>query len=448
MGTSSSAPERVRSLRRGSTQKAGGGGGGGGDDDNGLLQAVSQALQGRSLNKAERAWVAAAQAGIPFSRVRDELRGTITTVGSGEAAPAPASAEEKQALVAKQAQAAVEMIKKDIDADLKEMKQGKGLMRSVKLATLTGEDQHPTHHLRGDPWAADAEQADISRFWFGHTEPAERVDLFISHSWNDDGNAKMMDGLQGDDLLREFSARKATAMQNVVRTVKELRGLSAAEVGELTFWMDKPCIPQFAPDVKSKCIQHLERFLEQAGGLIVLMNPKYLTRLWCIFEWTHFLVLHSPEDIFVNVRSFLWEHNVAVFIDNVRRVTVKGCECLMQLDHTILERKVGALYKSEADFERFLRLSLIALCMRDFLAYPDLVATPEAFGLFVQPWMDLAAELGFDELHAGLSSFDFMQVYHEDCARDDSSYQIELKAHFSAHVYPVLASVKHEVIKS
>ena len=72
--------------------------------------------------------------------------------------------------------------------------------------------------------------------------------------------------------------------------------------------------------------------------------------------------------------------------------------------------KVGQYYRSEAHFERFVQASLLSLSLRDFYSYPPLIKTCELFAEHAAPWLELLAELDFQELHAAWAGFVVDQV--------------------------------------
>jgi len=413
---------------------------------------VSEALQ-RDLTPDEILYVRAAVVGMPWSRIRDELRGEITE--GNEDAEEKARQEEKEGLPAdeentlrnRQRDLAVEMIKKQITLQVEEMKNGGKVVRSIDYSSLVGEDQHPTFYLRGDLWASEAEDEDVSRFFFSKSEPANQIDYMISHAWFDNGDSKMMGGIAEKHGLRalekEWGRVKAVGFKNVMRTIKELEGMQESQLRELRFFLDKAAIPQFSPEAKAVCVKSLEEVLLKSKGCIVLLNPRYLRRIWCSFEWSVFLCSHHPSDVFVNIRSFFWAANRDTYLNHIRDYAVETAECKVEFDRTILQRKVQEFYKSNKHFAIYFKTTLIALIVRDFLSYVHLIKDKGQFDELVQPFIDLAKEFAFDELHDSLSSFVVVDEL-EAAKNDEAKYQTRLKKHFNAKVYPLLDLARQE----
>lgn len=98
-----------------------------------------------------------------------------------------------------------------------------------------------------------------------------RCDAFLSHSWQDDGNAKW-------------------------RALQRWREAFVAEHGrEPLIWFDKCCIDQGNINLDLRC---LPIFLKGCSSLVVLCGPTYLGRLWCILEiFTYVHMGGSIDDI-------------------------------------------------------------------------------------------------------------------------------------------------------
>ena len=60
-------------------------------------------------------------------------------------------------------------------------------------------------------------------------------------------------------------------------------------------FLDKLCIPQDDEEVKEKCILGLAGFLKRSGKLVILFSESYIGRLWCIYEITAFMRMHSSQ---------------------------------------------------------------------------------------------------------------------------------------------------------
>eukprot|EP00041_Stephanoeca_diplocostata_P011675 m.193206 g.193206 ORF g.193206 m.193206 type:complete len:432 (+) comp18625_c0_seq3:212-1507(+) len=404
-------------------------------------------------------WMEAAVHSVTWTRVRDELRGQMHHPEDMKDV-SPPTQEETDELERRRTKAAQDM-QATLPSDLMKMRllaissslesasssamadcitRSKALLRAVPYSVLDCEDHVGGN--AGDVWAASVWEPAVSRTWFAHSRPATNVDYFVSHAWDDDGNAKgMTTPTAGSEAsTRDWGWRCAVAFKNVVRTIKEHGGAAVDGNNDgrssLTFWLDKASIPQFDEELQYACITHLEEFISLSSGLIVLLNPRYIRRLWCIYEWACFLATKSPERVFVNNRSFADSRNRPVYLQAIRDLSVASCDCSVEKDHTILQRKVRAYYKSEAAFEHFVRFSMVALIIRDYLSYPPMIKSPALYAEHVGPWLEFAAELGFHDLYEAYVGFDVVRVYG-DVGENDDVYMEQLLDYLSAHIYPL-----------
>merc|ERR1712139_172096 len=96
-------------------------------------------------------------------------------------------------------------------------------------------------------------------------------------------------------------------------------------------------------ELKSVCVSLIEGFLKQSNGLVVLLSWHYFTRLWCVYEWACFLRLHHPLRITIACDAFLKsnpEETLPLYIESIRKLSVRNAQCLHESDHQILEEKV------------------------------------------------------------------------------------------------------------
>jgi hypothetical protein len=394
-------------------------------------------------------WSSAAVFAVPWDGeggVMDDLRQQQFLPREEKDTRAP-SAEENLVLQQRRADY-VELMLSRMPGEMSAMHDGlqhkdeTALMRGVPFGVLNSDD-----HIGGgcgEVWAADVPNVDVSRRWFSKSRPCKSIDFFVSHAWDDDGNAKGMAGLATFDdtkALGEFGWRKAVAFQNVVRTIAEhAQATSESEPVDknaLLFWADKTCIPQFDQVLKTACIVRLEFFIRHSRGLVVLLNPRYVRRLWCIYEWACFLCAKHPSTVFINIRSFASDQNRTAYLQAVRIVSVDNCECQVEEDHSILRKKVNTYYKTEALFSTYVQCSMIALVVRDYLSYPPMIKTKQLYDQHVTPWIELANELGLSGLHAAFLNFDILATYAE-VEESDVRYMPLLQKHLEVDVYPVL----------
>lgn len=214
---------------------------------------------------------------------------------------------------------------------------------------------------------------------------------FVSHCWDAPGDwAKFI----GDkSSYTDFKAAELCVT---------LKDLAAAELGdakkwgEVGLWIDKSCIYQKEPEFLFLNVLLIEEFLQLCGGLVVLCSWSYFSRLWCVYEWACFLVFHEPEDVILCIDAFYRPNTELLYLEAVRDFQVAKCQCFSESDREVLTTKIQDYYGSEANFEHFLKFTVIALCGRS-LARRHFSSS---FGL--QRWVELAEASGFDDLATAL----------------------------------------------
>lgn len=173
---------------------------------------------------AASGWKRAAELAVPWITVRDELRGQIHHP-EDEKDTAPATAGEASELQRRRLAAEHRMstqVPQELDVmrravpDLSDASTApdgvRGLLRAATFAHLNAED-HTGSSVPGEVWVADVVDPDVSRRFFSLSSPADRIDYFVSHSWDDDGNAKGMSDFGptagNDGATSEFGWRKS-----------------------------------------------------------------------------------------------------------------------------------------------------------------------------------------------------------------------------------------------
>lgn len=74
-----------------------------------------------------------------------------------------------------------------------------------------------------------------------------------------------------------------------------------------TFFLDRCCIHQTDEGLKNKGIKNLRTFLAKSSKLMMLWDPKYFTRLWCVYELAAFIRLNGGSARNVKIRPLkLW----------------------------------------------------------------------------------------------------------------------------------------------
>ncbi|CAK0812509.1 unnamed protein product [Prorocentrum cordatum] len=225
--------------------------------------------------------------------------------------------------------------------------------------------------------------------------PASRAARFISHAWSEPENWRELMGSKCS-----YAAMKSTELQ---LAAAEIAADSDCALEDVTFWVDKCCIPQ-QHSLKDFCISLIEDFLDRCDGMVVLLTWGYFQRLWCVYEWAAFLVLHPPENITVCLEAFLRPSSRQFYVKAIRELSIANCKCSHEPDRSLLKQKVAQYYTSEAGFEELARCSAIALIVRSVLrsASRSLHTWEEE----VVPYVELARELRLDDLAEALESAD------------------------------------------
>ena len=156
---------------------------------------------------------------------------------------------------------------------------------------------------------------------FEKSEPSEKIEYFLSHSWSACGLFKYLSLCWLFNLDRALLVSFFTVILSFV-TVFTLKAfdiymhplfpkLCAPASGMTVFFMffflsplnskktrvflDKCCINQIDPESKRLGIENIEVFLEKSDRLVVLWSPDYFKRLWCIYEIACFLYINQNK---------------------------------------------------------------------------------------------------------------------------------------------------------
>jgi hypothetical protein len=195
-----------------------------------------------------------------------------------------------------------------------------------------------------------------------------------------------------------YAAMKSTELR---LAATDIAADSECELEDVTFWIDKCCIPQ-KHSLKDVCISMIEDFLDRCDGMVVLLTWEYFQRLWCVYEWAAFLVRHPLENITICLETFLRPSSRQLYIEAIRNLTIDNCKCSHESDRCLLKQKVAQYYTSEASFEELARCSAIALIVRT-------VCREASRGLHtweeeVVPYVQLARDLRLDDLAEAIES--------------------------------------------
>eukprot|EP00930_Biecheleria_cincta_P028621 TRINITY_DN19978_c0_g2_i1.p1 TRINITY_DN19978_c0_g2~~TRINITY_DN19978_c0_g2_i1.p1 ORF type:complete len:621 (-),score=115.32 TRINITY_DN19978_c0_g2_i1:135-1997(-) len=173
----------------------------------------------------------------------------------------------------------------------------------------------------------------------GHKDPAqsvEEIDDFLSHDWATWGKLKFITlcytyngvpaaiaaivvaGIFGTISIFVRNLRLLTSYRNIVAGQEyyiDSAGYFGLLSGNLTFiiflfswqqikrffrrkaymvFMDKLCIHQTDPELKSKGILGLAGFLKISNRLVILWSPRYFSRLWCVYEIASWMSQGKP----------------------------------------------------------------------------------------------------------------------------------------------------------
>jgi len=261
--------------------------------------------------------------------------------------------------------------------------------RADKVAAAWCDSQLPKCREFWQDSAGRAEDYDLS-------QDARRVDVFVSHSWSPPENWKIV---MGEDL--RYADVKSTTLAVMAKDI----ALSSNQLntwGEVTFWVDKACIPQDDLMLKESCISLIEKFIHRAQRVCVLFTWSYLERLWCVFEWACVLTDKDPNNIWLMNEMFVTDQSFPLYLECIRHFSLKRTKCFVESDRDILTAKIDECYTSHEDFEHLVRATAIALMARS-MAYRA-GRSRRLHQVFYEPWLALATELGFTELAAALGS--------------------------------------------
>jgi hypothetical protein len=230
---------------------------------------------------------------------------------------------------------------------------------------------------------------------------------------------------------------------------------------EVTFWIDKTCIPQ-EHALMPKCINLIESFIRRCDGMTVLLSWQYFDRLWCVYEWAVFLVHHSVKDVEVCCDMFLRDSTHQQYLDSIRNFSVANSQCHVEADRAILKAKVAEYYNSEEHFEKFAKCSAIAVMMKTLMRVAG--RYHEGSDDSVSEWVDLAAVCVLDELVQILKTAEpneWRSQAQTDAGANAANVGLGASAHkwqvrlselidnwFEASVNPYVEKVKTECVRA
>lgn len=150
---------------------------------------------------------------------------------------------------------------------------------------------------------------------FAKSFQTKTIDDFWSHSWRAPGIPKVLtlmlyyNSLPGAVIGSIFAAVMCVFIYSdrlagspEFDPIWTLDCASVAFVFTLFFWqarsrvfLDKVCINQTDLNLKKKGVESIGGFLKHSKAVLMLWDPSYGKRLWCVFELASFTKIHSPD---------------------------------------------------------------------------------------------------------------------------------------------------------
>jgi len=274
----------------------------------------------------------------------------------------------------------------------------------------------------------------MSKFWqsnvgslkdYSLSCPAQEATRFVSHTWQPPSDWEELMGkgvvfAEVKSALLAMAARDLVAKRNRAATSKSTPpstsasmhgratgGLDDARLAQrtnpierwedVTLWIDKCCVAQQHP-IMVPTIARLDAFVRRCEGMVVLFTWDFFTRLWCVYEWGLFLVLHDAEHVQLCVDFFLHDRTQPRYVDAIRNFKLAGAKCFYASDMDLVTERVNAMYYSIDGFESFVKVAAITLVAVAIAKRAGLSHEPESADNELGVWADLASELGFSQL--------------------------------------------------
>ncbi|CAM9113189.1 unnamed protein product [Ascophyllum nodosum] len=280
------------------------------------------------------------------------------------------------------------------------------------------------------PWSSSA----CSEEDFSLSQPTGKIDWFVSHAWARD---------RRDPMFRsagEYTTSKTMELQSSLNDIWAKWEVAEGEGSEgtsprvanqrvdpITLWIDKFCI---SPDVLERRVvieRHIEFFLANSKGLLVLLNTSYFRRLWCVYEWGVFIATHGSGTLDkIRVCLFWLCSNAAFQIPLLARgiecMSVVNLKCSQNNDTQHLQSIISTKYQSLEQFQRMVQISALCALARacaelafDFCT-PGAQDLQEAWRVFdlhlewrhtkyILPWKTTAETLGLNDVASGVQKF-------------------------------------------
>jgi hypothetical protein len=126
----------------------------------------------------------------------------------------------------------------------------------------------------------------------------EYILLFLSHCWG---------APEGWLMSETFANVKIDQMYSIGQDIlRNERLCPSHHNSQITMWVDKVSSPQGGEQFKAveKFGYFFIEYLAIIPHMVVLLSPNYFGRLWCLFEFATFLMLHPPANLLVGFDSF------------------------------------------------------------------------------------------------------------------------------------------------
>jgi hypothetical protein len=158
-----------------------------------------------------------------------------------------------------------------------------------------------------------------------------QCDVFLSHSWHDDHQAKW----------REMESWREVFFSKYGR--------------QPSVWFDKTCINQSRISEDLRC---LPIFLQGCSRLVVLCGPTYLSRLWCIMElftYDHMGGIIEDIDVVPIIREGHHQEDSEKIRRSFETFDVRNCECFNKEDKERMLTIIDVAYGSMDGFNDAVR---------------------------------------------------------------------------------------------
>ncbi|CAM9802911.1 unnamed protein product, partial [Ectocarpus fasciculatus] len=268
------------------------------------------------------------------------------------------------------------------------------------------------------------------------SHPVNRIDWFVSHTWTRDRRDQMCRNLAEFTRLKAAELKEVldeiAAEKRVIRRESQTHSLldellMQVPTDPIMLWIDKFCV---SPDFLERRLvieRHMDYFLTNSDGFLVLLSSCYFRRLWCVYEWGCFVATHGIDTL-DRVRVCLsWlcssaHFQVPLVASDIETLSIADLKCSELNDQLYLRSVIANNYVSVQAFSRMVQVSAIcaftkcyAVVALDFCT-PGHAELEQAWGVFnrhlrwrhtkfLLPWRSVAEKLGLSSVCSGLDKF-------------------------------------------